>query len=82
MKSTKVVHLPLARYSEVRLRTHRCVDTHLGERPTAVVDQICAESEHGIALLVKPLEVKIADRRYVNACKNTDSEDIERIFRL
>ena len=35
-----------------------------------------------IALLAKPLDVKIADQRYVNACKNTDNEDIERIFRL
>ena len=35
-----------------------------------------------IALLAKPLDVKIANRRYVNACKNTDSEDMERVFRL
>ena len=28
-----------------------------------------------IALIVKPLDVKIADQRYVNACKNTDSKD-------
>ena len=30
----------------------------------------------------KPLDVKIADRRYVNASKNTDSENLGRIFRL
>ena len=35
-----------------------------------------------ITLLAKPLDVKIADQRYVNTCKNSDSEDIARIFRL
>ena len=34
-----------------------------------------------IALLAKPLDVKIADRRHVNVGKNPDSET-ERIFRL
>ena len=34
-----------------------------------------------IALLAKPLDVKFENLRYVNACKNTDSEDMERIFR-
>ena len=33
-----------------------------------------------IALIVKPLDVKIADQRYVNACKNTDSKDYRAYF--
>ena len=35
-----------------------------------------------IALIVKLLDVKIADQRYVNACKNTDSKDYRVHLRL
>ena len=47
-----------------------------------VIDHYCWIAGDVIALQAKPLDVKIADRRYVNASKNTDSDDIERIFKL
>ena len=43
-------------------------------------DSIDGFARDVIALLAKPLDVEIADQRYVNACKNIDSEDLEAHF--